>query len=143
MMYIVCCKQKTAYEMRISDWSSDVCSADLPADAAHPARCRWQAHWRVRLVQWRLHDADAAGQGIACLRLWRRRRTGYRLGAVRHPLHRALHGLAGRQRRRLSPEQRGPPTDRKSGVAGKSGAGRVEIGGRRVIKKQNKKKKKT
>src|SRR3546814_8487483 len=23
------CKQKTAYEMRISDWSSDVCSADL------------------------------------------------------------------------------------------------------------------
>src|SRR3546814_8766438 len=25
-------KQKTAYEMRISDWSSDVCSSDLPAD---------------------------------------------------------------------------------------------------------------
>src|SRR3546814_6661178 len=24
-----CCKQKTAYEMRISDWSSDVCSSDL------------------------------------------------------------------------------------------------------------------
>src|SRR3546814_2720931 len=23
-------KQKTAYEMRISDWSSDVCSSDLP-----------------------------------------------------------------------------------------------------------------
>src|SRR3546814_2660005 len=30
-MYLcfVCCKQKTAYEMRISDWSSDVCSSDL------------------------------------------------------------------------------------------------------------------
>src|SRR3546814_20150024 len=30
---IICCfffKQKTAYEMRISDWSSDVCSSDLP-----------------------------------------------------------------------------------------------------------------
>src|SRR3546814_19884869 len=28
----VCChiKQKTAYEMRISDWSSDVCSSDRP-----------------------------------------------------------------------------------------------------------------
>src|SRR3546814_9524960 len=26
-------KQKTAYEMRISDWSSDVCSSDLPAAA--------------------------------------------------------------------------------------------------------------
>src|SRR3546814_865303 len=25
-------KQKTAYEMRISDWSSDVCSSDLHAD---------------------------------------------------------------------------------------------------------------
>src|SRR3546814_9465232 len=30
MRYCVCfCKQKTAYEMRISDWSSDVCSSDL------------------------------------------------------------------------------------------------------------------
>src|SRR3546814_7399957 len=27
-------KQKTAYEMRISDWSSDVCSSDLIADYA-------------------------------------------------------------------------------------------------------------
>src|SRR3546814_2191932 len=25
-------KQKTAYEMRISDWSSDVCSSDLTID---------------------------------------------------------------------------------------------------------------
>src|SRR3546814_3772600 len=33
-----CCffffKQKTAYELRISDWSSDVCSSDLPALSA-------------------------------------------------------------------------------------------------------------
>src|SRR3546814_2920114 len=35
MMIVMCCsllfffKQKTAYEMRISDWSSDVCSSDL------------------------------------------------------------------------------------------------------------------
>src|SRR3546814_16323308 len=28
------CKQKTAYEMRISDWSSDVSSSDLPCWAA-------------------------------------------------------------------------------------------------------------
>src|SRR3546814_16587409 len=33
-MFVVCCvfvcfKQRTAYEMRISDWSSDVCSSDL------------------------------------------------------------------------------------------------------------------
>src|SRR3546814_659921 len=29
-------KQKTAYEMRISDWSSDVCSSDLPGQVAEP-----------------------------------------------------------------------------------------------------------
>src|SRR3546814_8101099 len=29
----VFCKQKTAYEMRISDWSSDVCSSDLTPNA--------------------------------------------------------------------------------------------------------------
>src|SRR3546814_2051339 len=28
-------KQKTAYEMRISDWSSDVCSSDLAFGIAH------------------------------------------------------------------------------------------------------------
>src|SRR3546814_21141203 len=41
MCFQVCCgslflfffKQKTAYEMRISDWSSDVCSSDLDVDA--------------------------------------------------------------------------------------------------------------
>src|SRR3546814_5485919 len=32
-------KQKTAYEMRISDWSSDVCSSDLPPQR-HFARHR-------------------------------------------------------------------------------------------------------
>src|SRR3546814_11304568 len=30
-LYIFFFKQKTAYEMRISDWSSDVCSSDLLA----------------------------------------------------------------------------------------------------------------
>src|SRR3546814_2539913 len=30
-MYFFFFKQKTAYEMRISDWSSDVCSSDLHA----------------------------------------------------------------------------------------------------------------
>src|SRR3546814_2369724 len=35
-----CCmfffKQKTAYEMRISDWSSDVCSSDLRGNSGGP-----------------------------------------------------------------------------------------------------------
>src|SRR3546814_7940659 len=29
-MFVCFFKQKTAYEIRISDWSSDVCSSDLP-----------------------------------------------------------------------------------------------------------------
>src|SRR3546814_5615196 len=29
-------KQKTAYEVRISDWSSDVCSSDLTSDCESP-----------------------------------------------------------------------------------------------------------
>src|SRR3546814_4091893 len=40
MVCVLCCvfivfffKQKTAYEVRISDWSSDVCSSDLGAVA--------------------------------------------------------------------------------------------------------------
>src|SRR3546814_17492056 len=31
-----CFKQKPAYEMRISDWSSDVCSSDLAGDVPMP-----------------------------------------------------------------------------------------------------------
>src|SRR3546814_5849903 len=29
LFFFFCFKQKTAYEMRISDWSSDVCASDL------------------------------------------------------------------------------------------------------------------
>src|SRR3546814_10183361 len=32
-------KQKTAYDMRISDWSSDVCSSDLTASRLSKKRC--------------------------------------------------------------------------------------------------------
>src|SRR3546814_3637048 len=35
-----CFKQKTAYEMRISDWSSDVCSSDLPSPKRWPTMFR-------------------------------------------------------------------------------------------------------
>src|SRR3546814_4289288 len=34
LMFVFFFKQKTAYEMRISDWSSDVCSSDLLLDGA-------------------------------------------------------------------------------------------------------------
>src|SRR3546814_7393304 len=40
LVYLVfwCVKQNTAYEMRISDWSSDVCASDLSSAAAKDAR---------------------------------------------------------------------------------------------------------
>src|SRR3546814_9307794 len=42
LAYLLSCffffKQKTAYELRISDWSSDVCSSDLGARAGDAAR---------------------------------------------------------------------------------------------------------
>src|SRR3546814_18233528 len=50
MFFFCFCKQKTAYEMRISDWSSDVCSSDLLWAAP-----RWreegvaiEQHWSAR-----------------------------------------------------------------------------------------------
>src|SRR3546814_7795193 len=41
-------KQKTAYEMRISDWSSDVCSSDLGDQncADHQQESKGQHHHR-------------------------------------------------------------------------------------------------
>src|SRR3546814_4277522 len=44
-------KQKTAYEMRISDWSSDVCSSDLPSRAS--------VRTREQRADQQYHDADA------------------------------------------------------------------------------------
>src|SRR3546814_15197588 len=38
------CNLKTAYEMRISDWSSDVCSSDLTNPCRHN-------HWRRRRLR--------------------------------------------------------------------------------------------
>src|SRR3546814_15695933 len=35
-MFVFFFKQKTAYEMRISDWSSDVCSSDLLEKVTQP-----------------------------------------------------------------------------------------------------------
>src|SRR3546814_1289533 len=42
LLCVCFCKQKTAYEMRISDWSSDLCSSDLFVAAHHhpPRRLR-------------------------------------------------------------------------------------------------------
>src|SRR3546814_7839661 len=62
-------KQKTAYEMRISDWSSDVCSSDLPlpsATARRPATC-WTGPRRLTRKTRdcsRLTGAGTTGSGV-------------------------------------------------------------------------------
>src|SRR3546814_14664888 len=48
-MVIFFFKQKTAYEMRISDWSSDVCSSDLAADISYGNYNSITAHARVNI----------------------------------------------------------------------------------------------
>src|SRR3546814_6715630 len=52
-------KQKTAYEMRISDWSSDVCSSDLHVDQRRGKRR--DHHEDDRDDEYRQDDVVAAG----------------------------------------------------------------------------------
>src|SRR3546814_14869921 len=109
-MFIFFFKQKTAYEMRISDWSSDVCSSDLG-----------------QRVLWRRGAAHALGPD----------RHGPAAGA-----RRVGTGKAQAAAFRLLPAvplaadaARHAGADRKSVVSGKSVSVRVDLGGRRVIKK--------
>src|SRR3546814_14554193 len=50
LLFLFFFKQKTAYEMRISDWSSDVCSSDLNGLAAHAVLSRAKL---TKLTVWR------------------------------------------------------------------------------------------
>src|SRR3546814_3633880 len=61
------CKQKTAYEMRISDWSSDVCSSDLTPDGfAEAYREFVAAGWPAMSAK-----PEYGGQGLPfILQLW-------------------------------------------------------------------------
>src|SRR3546814_5248352 len=45
MVFFFFFKQKTAYEMRISDWSSDVCSSDLAMRSIVAPRVRLGRVW--------------------------------------------------------------------------------------------------
>src|SRR3546814_10585074 len=61
-------KQKTAYEMRISDWSSDVCSSDLssvPAGRDGPIYklAGYTYGRKQQFVKRRIHRGPYQGQG--------------------------------------------------------------------------------
>src|SRR3546814_2892404 len=52
-------KQKTAYEMRISDWSSDVCSSDLPDGVGvHPLKLAFGYIRKARALGVKIHPAS-------------------------------------------------------------------------------------
>src|SRR3546814_3574435 len=55
-------KQKTAYEMRISDWSSDVCSSDLAVTLEQHRQVEAVAR-REREVAAKHRDVDRRGHG--------------------------------------------------------------------------------
>src|SRR3546814_2587099 len=60
-------KQKTAYELRISDWSSDVCSSDLgtivqPDDGPVGDRGAQQHHGQRAIRTEIVHKASESGQ---------------------------------------------------------------------------------
>src|SRR3546814_3226713 len=103
-------KQKTAYEMRIRDWSSDVCSSDLDQGAAERGA---------------VEDLECDGSDVdldpvhGAASIWRDGRSGCD----------AVLGSAG---------PFDGDGDRKSVVSGKSVSVRVDLGGRRIINNKNK-----
>src|SRR3546814_6515449 len=73
-------KQKTTYEMRISDWSSDVCSSDL-AVQTHKFKCVGldsMGYMRTRNTPEILGfpRLSADGRGCVEIRKWRRVKIG-------------------------------------------------------------------
>src|SRR3546814_19436562 len=139
--------------MRISDWSSDVCSSDLIAIGdADP-----------RLVMRGVIEADVVADGgvrpwIACggLRLCRPRHQREDRARQNMPLHmfpffflRTVIGACDTEGPEQGPEGALPDDkydlillshqDRKSVVRGKSGSVRVDPGGRSINKKKKKK----
>src|SRR3546814_12296987 len=104
-------KQKTAYDMRISDWSSDVCSSDL---AATPA-------------SWGTSSTDAIGHP-----------SGGGLIRVRGARLPADAALAGRGHSWMGSCTTRQVQDRKSVVEGKRESVRVALGGCLINKKKKK-----
>src|SRR3546814_11916506 len=108
--------------MRISDWSSDVCSSDLKLQGGRSPACG------------RLLPRRRLGQR----RAWQLWLCGTRAGAAgfRHRHPRLPAGAEGALARLSG-------GDRKSVVEGKSVSVRVDLGGRRTIKKKKRQKNNT
>src|SRR3546814_8059947 len=118
---VFCFKQKTAYEMRISDWSSDVCSSDLLA--------------KLRIARQLAHRGAVRGQAVeAVIDAADRHRDhfAFELAQARGRQHQVVVHV--REAAQLLGVE--GVADRKSVVTGKSVSVRVDLGGRRIIKKK-------
>src|SRR3546814_10927153 len=106
--------------MRISDWSSDVCSSDLVV----PPRGRAVRGGDAACLKGVSTDAP---QNVA---------TGRAIPPNDVFLRRQEREKSGQPERHMRHESRDPlQPDRKSVVEGKSGSVRVDLGGRSIIKK--------
>src|SRR3546814_13395121 len=115
-------KQKTAYEMRISDWSSDVCSSDLSAAEIVETAKRTGAVVRGPVplpTRIRRYDVLRSPHVNKTSRDKFEMRTHQRLMDIVDPTDKTVDA----------------PIDLKSVVEGKRVSGRVDIGGRLFIKK--------
>src|SRR3546814_12353324 len=117
-------KQKTAYEMRISDWSSDVCSSDLqPLDVGLGGHA-------IEAADQRRHPCEEAPAGKSGA-------IGQRPDKdVTEQQHCRRVALAARPQ-----IDDGRQRDRKSVEKGKRVSVRLELGGRGFFKEKKKKKK--
>src|SRR3546814_18772016 len=127
-------KQKTAYEMRIIDWSSDVCSSDL--DAHEP---------RLRSGEESARTQNGRGFDPRPLRGGSRTRSLPVDAARADPQDYPVRQLCARRLGLRAAHDQGIPLRlrpasraRTSGGSGKRVSVRVEPGGRRTIKKKKK-----
>src|SRR3546814_19389988 len=111
--------------MRISDWSSDVCSSDLEFVERERRAGKTRVHGEHSRPRRGLEHAIAGPDRGSESGDEGERQRGREL----------LEGLPLLGAPRLGRDTR----DRKSGVSGKSVAVRVDLGGRRIIKKKKKK----
>src|SRR3546814_12190723 len=119
-----CCfvfKQKTAYEMRISDWSSDVCSSDLDTASPMAERAGWNRlseklpplRWSVGLsLTWRILVMNVLplallGGGIFYLDTYRKQLLTERYKLARLEAQITAEELAGANRQRQGRQQTG------------------------------------
>src|SRR3546814_9357547 len=92
-------KQKTAYELRISDWSSDVCSSDLKP-AVERQRAIGEAPFAGDLVHIERHRADLPARAAKVARHALRRRLSAQAigGEARHAIALAHPDIGARER---------------------------------------------